>query len=162
MNIKEIQRVIEQLEELYAAAGAVGPAKDLKSVSRMLDGHGDKSIEDFVFETKALLAGENPRRREIEVDTDAVEIHSKNLLSAANDPVRFDASFAEIESDARIGRLEWAAIANRFLNAPTNGNYTYKFKSIKDARRAIRDAFIERFEADCKQGIIKRLTQWAS
>src|SRR5690606_2073508 len=89
VNINEIRRVLKQLEELYAAAGAAGAAKDLKSVVRMLDGHGDKSIEEFVAETKALLSGATEQKTSAEPKLDVVSSHSERLLSAGEDLVRF-------------------------------------------------------------------------
>ena len=68
----------------------------------------------------------------------------------------------ELDSDPSVGKAEWAAIANRYRNAPTNGSHVYKFRSNKEARAAIRDAFIERHEASSKRGILNRLTKWAS
>lgn len=162
MNIKELERVLERLERMYAAAGASGPAKDLKSVMRILEGHGEKSVEDFVAETRALLdsaAGDDGDKR---VSGDLVDEHARRLLAAATDQPQFEAALAALDQDGRIGKLEWFAIANRYLNEPTNGTHVYRFKSVKEARSAIRDAFVERFEAGSKQGIIKRLTRWAS
>jgi hypothetical protein len=59
-----------------------------------------------------------------------------------------------------LSKIALAIIANRYRNAPTKRTHVYKFKSIRDARTAIRDTFVERREASSKQGIIDRLTKW--
>ena len=81
-------------------------------------------------------------------------------IAAGIDQDAFDIALREL--DESVDKAVWAAIANRYRNAPTNGTHVYKFKSNKDARAAIRDAFIERHEAKSKSGIIDRLTKWAS
>lgn len=161
MDIKELKATLERIEGLYAAAGAVAAAKDLRSVAHLLDGHDGKSVEAFITETRELLArptGTTP----VSVDIERVALHADRLLSAGIDQSAFDAALRELDGDALVGKPEWAAIANRYRNAPTNGTHVYKFKSNKEARAAIRDAFIERHEANSKRGIIDRITKWAS
>lgn len=161
MDIKELKRALERLEDLYAAAGAAAAAKDLRSVSKLLDGHDGKSVDAFIAETNELLA-QTTERKTFDVDHGRVDVHADRLLAAGIDQQKFDAAMAELDDDDALGKPEWAAIANRYRNAPTNGTHVYKFKSNKEARAAIRDAFIERHEANSKRGIIDRLTKWAS
>ena len=160
MDIKELKRALERLEDLYAAAGAAAAAKDLRSVSKLLDGHDAKSVDAFISETNELLAQSTGRKPA--ADQARVDIHADRLLAAGIDQEKFDAALAELDGDDALGKLDWAAIANRYRNAPTNATHVYRFKSNKEARSAIRDAFIERHEANSKRGIINRLTKWAS
>jgi hypothetical protein len=162
VNVKELQGVLERLENMYTAAGATGPAKDLKSVGRMLEGHGDKSIEEFVAETRALLASDAPDRGDSRPRDEVVDRHARRLLAAGTDQAEFEKALSALDKDEGAGKADWFAIANRYLNEPTRGTHTYRFRSAKEARSAIRDAFVERFEAGGKQGIIKKLTRWAS
>lgn len=161
MDIKELKRALERLEDLYAAAGAAAAAKDLRSVSKLLDGHDGKSVDAFITETNELLA-QSTGRKTAAADQARVDFHAARLLAAGIDQQKFDAALAELDGDDALGKLEWAAIANRYRNAPTNGTHIYRFKSNKEARSAIRDVFIERHEANSKRGIIDRLTKWAS
>jgi hypothetical protein len=162
VNVKELQGVLERLEGMYAAAGASGPAKDLRSVVRILDGYGEKSIEEFVAETRALLSAGQRHGGSAPPQPDIVEQHVHRLLSAAADLGTFEKALAAVDQDGAVTKTDWFAIANAFLNRPSGGTHTYKFKSLKEARSAIYDAFVERFEAGGKRGIIKRLTRWAS
>lgn len=161
MDIKDLKIALERIECLYSSAGATSAAKDLRSVAQLLDGHDGKSVELFIEETNELL-NKTPSPKAALVDDARVVHHTTRLLAAGIDQSTFDIALGELDGDASIGKSEWVAIANGYRNAPTNGTHVYKFKSNKEARSAIRDAFIERHEASSKRGIIDRLTKWAS
>jgi hypothetical protein len=161
MDIKELKVALERIESLYAAAGATAVAKDIKSVARLLDGHDSQSVEAFIQETRALL--ERPAgSAAVSVDIERANNLANRLLLAALDQKYFETVLAEMDSDKSLGKPEWVTIANRYLNAPTDAEHVYKFKSIKECRSAVRDAFIERQEAQSKRGILERMTRWAS
>lgn len=161
MDVKELRTALARIESLFAAAGCAGAAKDLRSVARLLDGHDGKSVEAFISETKEQL--DRPTRTgTVTVDLERVALHADQLLLAGLSQVAFDKALSSLDSDDMVSKAEWAAIANKYRNAPTNGTHVYKFKSSKEARAAIRDAFIERHEANSKRGIIDRITKWAS
>jgi hypothetical protein len=161
MEIRELKRALERIRSLYAAAGVTSAAKDLRGVAQLLEGHDDKSVENFIAETSELLNRASGRTTAT-VDEERVAIHVDRLLAAGIDQAAFDTALGKLDSDDLVGKGEWAAIANRYRNAPTNAAHVYKFKSTKEARTAIRDAFIERYEANSKRGIINRLTKWGS
>ena len=160
MDVRELKKILKRIEELYAAGGADAAANDLRAVARLLEGYEDKSVEAFIADTKASL--DKPVERErlpAPLGDELVAIHSDRLLTAGIDQAAFDGALKELD-ESEAGKDEWAAIANRYRNAPTKRTHVYKFKSIRDARTAIRDAFIERREARSKRGIIDRLTRW--
>jgi hypothetical protein len=161
MDIKELKAALQRIEDLYSAAGAMTAAKDLRNVTQLLDGHDGMSVDSFIAETNELLS-RPPASKTTTIHEDRVAYHANRLLAAGIDQKTFDNALNDLDSDASVGKAEWAAIANRYRNAPTKGTYIYKFKSNKLARAAIRDAFIERHEAKSKRGIIDRLTKWAS
>lgn len=161
MTVEQLKKILERIEDLYAAAGSISAAKDLRGVAQLLEGHESKTVDAFIDETNELLSRSPPTKRGA-VDGALVSCHSDRLLAAGIDSAAFDAALAQMDNDLSLGKPEWAAIANRYKNAPTNGTHVYKFKSNKEARAAIRDAFIERHEANSKRGIIDRLTKWAS
>lgn len=165
MNVTELKAVLRRLEELYVAGGASAAAKDLRSIAGLLEGHEEKSLEAFIVETRSLLDSPKEPKPKPDPTTAAndqlVAFYAGRLLAADIDQAKFDPVLAELDKDKRTSRYEWFAIANRYRNAPTNGTYEIKFKSIPDARKAIRDTFIERHEAASKRGVIERLTKWA-
>lgn len=164
MNVTELKAVLKRLEELYVAGGASAPAKDLRSIASLLDGHEAKSVDAFINETRSLL--EQPKVSAPAVksaaDHQLVASYVDSLLKAGTDQAQFEPILAELDKDKRTSRAEWFAIANRYRNAPTNGTFEFKFKSIPEARKFIRDTFIERHAAESKRGVIERLTKWAS
>ncbi|MFN3746246.1 MAG: hypothetical protein ACK4TL_16215 [Hyphomicrobiaceae bacterium] len=164
MNVTELKTVLKTLEELYAAGGASAPAKDLRSVAALLEGHESKSVDAFIAETRALL--DQPRAGasapKPAANDELVASYTARLLAAGVDQSQFEPVLNELDHDKRTSRIEWFAIANRYRNAPTNGTFEFKFKSIPEARRFIRDTFIERHAAEGKRGVIERLTKWAS
>ena len=162
MNVTELKTVLQRLEELYAAGGASAPAKDLHSIAGLLDGHESKTVEAFIAETRKLLEQPKKTTAKLSLDDALVVAYSDRLLGAGIDQSKFDPILVELDGDKSASKGEWFAIANRFRNAPTNATYEIKFKNIQDARKTIRDTFIERHEAASKRGIIERLTKWAS
>ncbi len=163
MKVAEFKNVLRRLEELYGAAGAAAQAEDLARVARLLEGNEAKTVDEFVAETKSLLVGERQRATtSTALDNDQVGSHTQRLLDAGTDQSAFYAALEAIDHDRRLGKAEWFAIADRYRNAPTGGTHTYKYSTIKAARAAIRDVFIERFESESKRGILERLTRWAS
>lgn len=164
MNVTELKAVLKRLEELYLAGGANAPAKDLRSIASLLEGHESKSVDAFIDETRTLLdhpktAAPAPKPA---ANEELVASYADRLLGAGIDQTKFEPILSELDKDKQTSRLEWFAIANRYRNAPTNGTFEFKFKSIPEARKAIRDTFIERHESASKRGVIERLTKWAS
>jgi len=160
MDVRELKEILKRIEELYAAGGASTAANDLRAVARLLEGYEDKSVETFIRDTSASL--DRPVERErlpAPFADELIAMYSQRLLTAGIDQAAFDEALKDLD-ESEAGKDEWAAIANRYRNAPTKRTHVYKFKSIRDARTAIRDAFIERREARSKRGIIDRLTRW--
>jgi hypothetical protein len=163
MKVSEFKDVLRRLQELYVAAGAAAQADDLARVMRLLQGNESKTVEEFVAETKSLLVGERDLDRAgAALDEDGVALHARRLLAAGTDQRAFQAALEAADQDKQLGKAEWFSIANRYRNAPTGGTHVYKYNTIKAARAAIRDLFIERFESESKRGILDRLTRWAS
>jgi hypothetical protein len=161
MDINELKLALERIENLFVAGGASAAAKDIRSVAHLLNGYDGKSVDTFIAETRQLLE-KSASLANSSVDLERVVIHTDRMMGAGIDQTAFDAALRQLDSDGLVGKSEWAAIATRYRNAPTNGTHVYKFKSIKEARAAIRDTFIERHEASSKRGILDRITKWAS
>jgi hypothetical protein len=162
MNIRAFKSVLERLERLYAAGGARAQAKEIRDVSSLLDGHENKTVDAYVAETKAALAADQPGQGRDHSDQDAVAVHTQRLLDAGTDQGAFDAALATLDRDDRVEKSAWFAIANQYRNLPSGATHIRKFRSIKEAREAICDVFVERFETRSKRGIIDRLTKRAS
>jgi hypothetical protein len=162
MNVDELKSVLARLGQLYAAAGATAAAKDFETVVRIFDGHEYKTVDEFVSETTEFLKQGATLKKVVTVNEAAIATYSQRLLDAGLDQVAFAEILEALDRDKTIKKVEWASIANVYINAPSKGEHLFKYTTIKDARSAIREAFIERFESDSKLGIIQRITGWAS
>ena len=167
MDVTELKTVLQRLEELYAAGGASAAAKDFRSIAGLLDGHEDKSLDAFIDETRMVLGkpktlASAAKAPKASANDELVATYVQRLLGAGIDQERFEPILAELDHDKRTSRIEWFAIANGYRNTPTNGTFEFKFKSIPEARKFIRDTFIERHAAVSKREAIERLTKWAS
>jgi hypothetical protein len=106
---------------------------------------------EFIVETTALLhRAERPAGAATTIDEPIVAEHSSRLLEAATDQGAFQAALEALDADKALGTADWYAIANRYRNTPSGATHIYKFKSVKAARAAIRDVFIERFEGESR------------
>ena len=162
MKIEQFKDILTRLEQLYSAAGAGAPAKDVRAVARLLEGNEDKTMDEFIAETKALLNDPPRAKTKMSADQNCVAIHARRLLDAGTDQSAFQTALESLDADKGLGKTDWYAIANHYRNAPAGGTHVYKFNSVKAARAAIRDVFIERFEAESKRGVIDRIMHWAS
>jgi hypothetical protein len=167
MNVTELKAVLHRLEELYVAGGASAAAKDLRSIAALLEGHEEKSLDAFISETRTLLdqpkSAPTAAKVPVAAANDAlVTSYVERLLGAGVDQGLFEPILAEFDKDKRASRHEWFAVANGYRNRPTSGTFEFKFKSIPEARKFIRDTFIERHAAVSKREAIERLTKWAS
>lgn len=162
MKVEEFKVVLQRLEDLYTAAGIAAPAKDLRSVAKLLEGSEGTTLEEFVSETRALLDRAAKPAPESVINEGKVVEHSTRLLQAGTDQDAFQKALDLLAADNALSTADWYAIANRYRNAPSGSSHIYKFKSLKAARGAIRDVFIERFESQSKRGILDRILRWAS
>jgi hypothetical protein len=160
MKIEDFKAILKRLQDVYAAGGMTSPAKDLRDLARLFEGSRADTVDEFIAETKALL--ETPPRSREPVNDERVSVHSARLLDAGTDQFAFEAALDALDADRGLSTAEWYAIANRYRNVPSGANHVYKFKSVKAARAAIRDVFIERFESQSKRGVLERILRWAS
>ena len=163
ISIGELKEVLEQIQELYALAGANGPAGDFKRLITTLAGHEEESVDEFVEETRSLLGlgakdEKKPKKKPTGSDEEVVEEHVRRLLRARENKADFEAAMVKLKEDARVQAGELSAIANRYLNEPTGGTFEFEFKSDMAAYRAMKRMFVDRAQDESKARIIKRMT----
>ena len=162
MNVGELKEILERIQEVYALAGAKGPAADFVRLLTSLNGHEEETIDEFVDETRRLLMPATPKSRtkvkREGVNDEVVDEHVRRLLLAGNSASAFEAAMTKLRSDSRVARAELFAIGNRYLNDPTGGSFEFGFKTDVDAYRAIKRMFVDRAQDENKARIIKRMT----
>ena len=115
-----------------------------------------KTIEEFIAETKSFMERPLSPVEGAAIEEEEFAKHSTRLLSAGTDQAAFQSALDALDADRELDPSDWYAIANHYRNAPSGGSHVYKFKSVKAARAAIRDVFIERFELQSKRGVLDR------
>jgi hypothetical protein len=163
MQVKRLKKLFERLRDSYSAAGADEPASDMRRVAGLLRGHEDRTVDEFVAETKTLLDGQPSTTEQPTQGADElVAKHVRRLLDAGTDQSAFDAALDELENDAEVRKVELFAIANGYRNEPSGGTHVIKFKSLAQARGSIREVFLQRLDTQSKRGVIDKLTKRAS
>jgi hypothetical protein len=160
-NVRELKEVLERIQEVYALAGAKGPAADFCRLLASLNGHEEETIDEFVESTRALLSPStrgSPKTKRQGANQAVVDEHARRLIAAASSPTAFEAAMAKLKSDSRVEKAELGDIANRYLNDPTGGTFEFDFKTDIAAFRAMKRMFVERAQDDNKARIIKRMT----
>jgi len=159
MIVKELRSIFQRLEELLSSAGSRQSARDVNSVVKALDGSEDKTVDQFVSETKRLLDPQPPQIEGAAIPDKFTTTHYVcALLSAGNHREAFEEVLEDLRADKRVSKDELFAIANAFFNEPTGGTYVFKFKSKGAAYEFIRKKFVERAQLDNKFKIIEKLT----
>ncbi len=160
MKIEELEHILKHISNLYSLGGARGPAKDLQRLIELFEECGQQNVEEFVRQTEESLRAPGKASQKIKTDMSAAARHAQALLAAGIDKVAFAEAMDLIVSDKEVRKNEWLAIANFYLNAPTGGTHVFKFKTIIEAKKAIKNAFVERLDGQSKQSIIEKLTRW--
>jgi hypothetical protein len=162
MNVGELVEILERIQEVYALAGAKGPAEDFKRLLGTLVGHEQETIDQFVEETRALLnplvTGSTRKPKRPEANLQVVEEHVRRLLLAGASSSAFEAAMGKLKNDASVRTAELMEITNRYLNDPTGGTFEFDFKTDVAAYRAIKRMFVDRAQDDSKARVIKRMT----
>jgi hypothetical protein len=162
MKIEELEHILRHVAHLYAAGGAGGPAKDLQRLVELFEDNGQQSVEEFVRTTDECLQAPVARKTASKNKTDmgVAAAHAQALLEAGIEKVAFAEAMDLIVADKKVRKDEWLAIANLYLNAPSGGTHVFKFKTVNEAKNAIKNAFVERLDGQSKQGIIEKLARW--
>jgi len=162
MNVGELKEILERIQEVYALAGAKGPAEDFKRLLGAFNGHEDETIDQFVEETRALLGplvtGGSGKSNRQDANEQVIDEHVRRLLHAGASASAFEAAMGKLKNDSRVRSKELIGIANRYLNDPTGGTFEFDFKTDAAAYRAIKRMFVDRAQDDSKARIIKRMT----
>jgi len=152
MNVEGLRKILGHLEVLYIAAGAKGPAKDLKSLCDVLAPHDHRTVGEFVDDAVIRInrPPEKSKGRKKTTTTPkratlnevAISAHADALRNAGTNPHAFDAAFQDLKIDKVLKLADVAEIARRYSESSAN------FRTIAAAHKSISQAFIRqaRFE----------------
>ena len=145
--------VLDQLQQLYIAAGAKAPANDLKTFSDVLRLHANVAVDQFVLSVKqelvkATSAKPSGRKKapaaakKASPDTAAINEYVNQLRATGTDRLAFDQALANLKAAKTQSAAEVAEIARQYADTVT------KYKSKAVAHSDISKAFVRqaRFE----------------
>jgi hypothetical protein len=144
VKIEELVRVLDQIREFYASAGAIGPANDLAKLVDSLKTRRGIDVDMFVAEMRQRLSAPPQKRSKATkknaapapVNTAAIARYLQALKSVGTNQVAFDVLFNSLKADTELGLAEFTEIAHRYSGG------VVKYKSIAAARSEISKAFI--------------------
>lgn len=161
MKIDDFKRILERISDLFGAAGATDAAKDIGHVVKALKGHDGSTVEDFVkakaAERNSAKAGKPPKQ----FNDHLINEHATRLLEAGIDKTKFEVALLALKTDRNVSSLELYAVTNAYINRPSGEAHNFKFKSPKAALEKMSRIFVERMDAQSKQGTINKMSRWA-
>ena len=157
MYVKELSDIIQQIEGVYADAGASRAAADLGELLSLFEGYEDMPVEDFLEEFRRLYV-KQPRKSGTKTQTPIDEVlvsrYARRLKDAGNDRAKFNAVFQELNGDRKARKDE----VNRIQHLYIGGREAYP------TRKAAMDAIAENFNYNRYQsGVLKdieKATPW--
>jgi hypothetical protein len=147
MTVAELRSILSHLQNLYAAGGAKGPAKDLQIIADLLRPHAAARLGNFVEDLSARLAqgkakpkaGKNSKALAgPALNEDSIVAHVTRLRDAGTQQHRFDEALERLKADSSLKLAEATEIAHRYSNSVS------KYRSIGAAHKDISQAFIRR------------------
>ena len=162
-SLKELSSQYDQATKQIMKESQVGlglmPTYGRKGSSATSKKSTEKSKKDLTASSPEPKSTSSTTRNPQRVTGQKMENISTRLIKAETNQGAYEAAMAEAEKSVH-GLPEWTELARGYLNTPTNSTHPYKFKSIKAAKAAIWDCFVERYEAKSKHEIINRITKW--
>lgn len=150
MKVAEIRRTLSDLEALYAAAGARGPAKDMAALAEAIAPADDEDVETFLSRLEAALA-------ETTDPTARAEAHLIALINAGIDKDKFYQAFQQLEDDKSVKGKDLDTIGAAYAMAPEFGKL---YKTRAEKIRGIKDTFHEKKNFEDRGKVIDQLLPW--
>ena len=154
MKVSELRVVLDDLQVIYAAAGAKSQAGDVKSVLDLFDGFDDVDVDAFLAELREEIS---PSTESVDVTpgrADVVESFVRRLLQAGTDRAAFEAVWSELACHSSVTKSEMDSIAHRF----TGGRRSWGTRKL--AHDAIKVRFVERSYQAGKMKLLEKFTPW--
>ncbi|MEO1650872.1 MAG: hypothetical protein AAFR60_07805 [Pseudomonadota bacterium] len=120
MKVSELKAIIDEVEELLAAAAATKPAEDFAALSELLSEAEDLSVDEFLAELRAAYAPK-PRKSANDnapgVNDVIVRKYTERLSSmkGVQDEGAVGALIDDLRGDKRVSKADANAIQHRFI-----------------------------------------------
>jgi hypothetical protein len=145
MKVAQLREALLRCARALSEEGDEEAAMGVRKLSELLKPHDTRSWSDVIADLRRLL----PTRPEVVPPQTA---YADRLQAAASTGAPIDSLLKELETNRKLKNHELFILASGFLGAQT------KFKSRKDAIRAIRQRHIERIQDKRNVATIEKLT----
>lgn len=150
MKVSEIRNVLYDLQRIYAAAGAKGPAKDMAELADAMATADEQDVDQFLAKLECALNGDvDPTAR--------AEHHLLGLVEAGTDAERFAKVFRAIETDKSLKAPELDLIGSGYTMFPRFGEL-YKTRAAK--LEQIKQTFQDKRNFESRGKVIDQLLPW--
>ena len=147
MDTTELRAALKRAATLFKAAGAKTHAKSIEAVEHLIDASGDRTVEEFVEETRAALS--EPPLASLSV----LEIVER-LAGAGTDQCKFNFLYKQMQA-RDFDKEKTVEVAARLTGAKTT-----TWRSKPKALQAIKSKFEERVYMASKDAANSRVTPW--
>ncbi len=158
MKVKELRAIIEEIEGIYADAGATRPAADLADLLTLFDGCDDQDVDDFLEEVRKLYVTPTRKKKTNRpariLNERLIKRYVDALEDAGTDRAKFDPVFEELSADKVIHKDEMNAIQHRYIK----GRKVWATR--KAALEAIHNSFLESRYREKALEEVRKSTPW--
>jgi len=115
VNVGSFRQAICELADILAASGAGNKSQNLRAVAKLLEGHDEEAVEEYLAKLRRQLCESKPRRTQSsEINADAVAQYVRRLQDAGSGKAEFDAILADLRKDETVRKAEADAIAHGY------------------------------------------------
>ncbi|MGH1417263.1 MAG: hypothetical protein ACRBCJ_00210 [Hyphomicrobiaceae bacterium] len=117
MQVKQLIDVLTEIQEIYLAADAKKAASDVEEFLTIFDGVEEMTLDEFYSELEKLHTPTKSAKRpkHTHVNDIIVERYVKELRTAELDKEAFTKVFDELQTDAKVRKLELDNIQHQYI-----------------------------------------------
>jgi hypothetical protein len=145
VKVADLVRVLDQLQQIYALAGANAPAKDFRTLTETLTPYVNLELAAFVTQARENLNAPKEKRSKKSagrlvptepVNVELVASYVAALKNVGTNLAAFDELFRNLKADNRLGLKELTEVAHQYSAGVS------KYRTVAAAQSEISKAFI--------------------
>lgn len=144
MKVAEIRGILEEVAQVYAAAGAKAPASDMETLADALKNADESDFDRFIANLEENFT--NPADR-----------HMAALNAAGLNDARFEIAFAKLNADKTLKLADLDKIGSTFTKSP---HFAKLYKTRAAKLKQIRHVFQEMKDFESRGKVIDQLMPW--
>ncbi|MBU1212766.1 MAG: hypothetical protein KJ587_16055 [Alphaproteobacteria bacterium] len=145
MKVAEFRGILEDLQKIFSAGGAKGPAGDMAALADSVKGADAQDCEQFLQGLKETISA------------DPGEKHLNALESAGLDDTKFEAAIRDLEKDRSLKSADLDKVG---VNYTKSRRFAKLYKTRIAKLKQIRQAFKDKKDFASRGGVIDALSPW--